>query len=358
MTSAGASCAVVVDPGDGVARDPHRPRPAHARGRRRPRRRRARVGGDVARPPTPARPTASAGDVLLEMLDRGLRHFPVVSAHGRAARGDRGHRPGRGPDARRRSTCAGVSPPRRSVARAGRVARELRPMVIALHEAQVAAANVMAVYAVCVDALTRRLLELDDRPSPATVPASTSRGWRWAARPVARRCPSSDVDSAIVWFGDDRQRDARPAAGSSSAERVLDGSAGVRAACSTRTGLSASAPPFVRSVRSWQREARSWMADPTQEKALVLSSVLVDSRPVWGVHAGTPVADTFAPRSGPSRAAAPAGALRPRAPAADRLSPRPRRRALRRAPRAVSTSSAADRSRSSTLRAGRRCRRG
>ena len=49
----------------------------------------------------------------------------------------------------------------------------------------------------------------------------------------------------------------------------------------------------MRSLESWQRLARSWIAEPTQEKALILSSLLVDSRPVWGVHTGTPVADTF-----------------------------------------------------------------
>src|SRR5262249_3636527 len=56
---------------------------------------------------------------------------------------------------------------------------------------------------------------------------------------------------------------------------------------------------FVRSLDSWQNAARSWIRDPTQEKALLLASVLVDSRPVWGVHTGTPVSDTFrlAPRS-------------------------------------------------------------
>jgi CBS domain-containing protein len=55
---------------------------------------------------------------------------------------------------------------------------------------------------------------------------------------------------------------------------------------------------FVRSLQSWQHAARSWIEDPTQEKALILVSVLVDSRPVWGVHTGSPVADTFrlAPR--------------------------------------------------------------
>jgi CBS domain-containing protein len=49
----------------------------------------------------------------------------------------------------------------------------------------------------------------------------------------------------------------------------------------------------VRSLGSWQRAVRSWIADPTQDKALILVSVLVDSRPVWGVHRGTPVSDSF-----------------------------------------------------------------
>ena len=55
----------------------------------------------------------------------------------------------------------------------------------------------------------------------------------------------------------------------------------------------------LRSLASWQHAARSWIADPTQDKALILVSVLVDSRPVWGVHTGTPVTDAFrlAPRN-------------------------------------------------------------
>jgi CBS domain-containing protein len=49
----------------------------------------------------------------------------------------------------------------------------------------------------------------------------------------------------------------------------------------------------VRSRESWQRAARGWLADPTQEQAGMLVSVFVDSRPVWGVHMGSPLADTF-----------------------------------------------------------------
>ncbi len=72
-------------------------------------------------------------------------------------------------------------------------------------------------------------------------------------------------------------------------------------ACGLRmdeNGVNADSAPFVRSVGSWQHVARSWIADPTQEKALILSSVLLDSRPVWGVHTGSPVADTFRLASG------------------------------------------------------------
>jgi CBS domain-containing protein len=67
-------------------------------------------------------------------------------------------------------------------------------------------------------------------------------------------------------------------------------------ACGLRmdeNGVNADAAPFVRSVESWQHAAQSWMSDPTQDKALILTSVILDNRPVWGVHTGTPVADTF-----------------------------------------------------------------
>ena len=60
-------------------------------------------------------------------------------------------------------------------------------------------------------------------------------------------------------------------------------------------------PLFVRSLASWQREAHSFLDDPTQEKALVLVSVLVDSRPVWGVESEPLIADTFRTGAAPTR---------------------------------------------------------
>lgn len=233
-------------------------------------------------------PDRLGGDVLLDMLDRGFRHFPVVSATGAIL----------GVVEDMDLVAAQVRSSfflRRMIARAQTVqelasaAGELRPTVIAMHEAHVAPANVTAVYAVVVDALTRRLLEL-------AVAESGEPGieFAWLALgSQARReaMPSSDVDSAIVWFEqqpDDRIRPRLHAL----ANKVVDGlkTCGLQA---DTHGATASDLLFVRSLESWQRVVRSWIADPTQEKALILVSVLVDSRPVWGVHTGTPVADTF-----------------------------------------------------------------
>jgi CBS domain-containing protein len=100
-----------------------------------------------------------------------------------------------------------------------------------------------------------------------------------------------------VWFGQRDEAEVRPYLHQIATTVV----AGLER-CGFRpdaNGASASDLLFVRSLESWQRAARSWIDDPTQEKALILSSVLVDSRPVWGVHTGTPVSDAFrlAPRN-------------------------------------------------------------
>jgi CBS domain-containing protein len=235
-------------------------------------------------------PDMLGGDVLLDMLDRGFRHFPVVSPNGKIL--------GVIEDtdivaAQTRSSFF----LRRRIARAESVqeladaARELRPTVIAMHEARVAPLNLSAVYSVVVDSLTRRLIELAVADA-----GEIGVEWAWLALgSQARReaAPGSDVDSAIVWF--DAGSEADPATRLQSiAGRVVDGL--------RKCGLepdqhraTASDPLFVRSLESWQRAAHGWIEDPTQEKALILVSVLIDSRPVWGVHKGRPLADLFRP---------------------------------------------------------------
>ena len=232
-------------------------------------------------------------EVLLDMLDRGVRHFPVLSATGKVL--------GVVEDVdlvavETRSSFY----LRRAIARAdtpeqlAEVAQGLRPMVIAMHDARIRALNIEAVYSVVLDALTRRLLELavaeaGDPPAPFAWLALGSQARREAT-------PGSDVDSAIVWYGEAGDREVRPYL-HALATRVADGlqHCGLRA---DDKGATASGALFVRSVDSWRRAALSWLEDPTQEQALILVSVLVDSRPVWGIRSGTPVAETFsmAPR--------------------------------------------------------------
>lgn len=246
------------------------------------------VAAAMSAPAYTCPPDRLGGDVLLDMLDRGFRHFPVVSATGVVL--------GVVEEidlvaAQTRSTFY----LRRRIARAQTVdelidaARELRPTAIAMHDAQVGASNIAAVYSVVVDTLTRRMLELAVAEAP-----DVGVDFAWLALgSQARReaLPSSDVDSAIVWFGagdDDQVKTRLHAVGTKVVERLQE--CGLNA---DEHGATASDPRFVRSLDSWQRAVHSWIEDPTQEKALVLTSLLVDSRPVLGIHTGTPVADAF-----------------------------------------------------------------
>lgn len=233
-------------------------------------------------------PDRLGGDVLLEMLDRGFRHFPVISATGEIM--------GVIEDldvvaVQTRSSFF----LRQRIGRAQSVdelvaaAGELQPTVIAMDDARVAARNIMAVYAVVIDALTRRLLELivrdmGDQPAEFAWLALGSQSRR-------EMTPSADIDSAIVWFGDGDELVIRPWLHTLGEQVVAS-----LERCGLRPdehGATASNVLFVRSLKSWQHAVRSWITDPTQEQALILASVLVDSRPVWGVHMGTPVTDTF-----------------------------------------------------------------
>ena len=264
------------------------------------------LGGDAAvtaamsAPAYTATSDRRAGDVLAEMFERGIRHFPVIGPTGQLI--------GVVDDVdlvALRTRTSFYLRQRIATARSDEelvtMSRELRPMVISLYDAGVAAANVMAVYAVCVDALTRRLLKLAlDRRGGV----DTEFAWLALGSQARREAlPSSDVDSAIVWFdsaaGDEGATPDQETEDDETRSRLLElareVTGGMRA-CGLRideNGVSADAAPFVRSVTSWRHVAQSWMADPTQEKALILASVIVDNRPVWGVHTGTPVADTF-----------------------------------------------------------------
>ena len=220
------------------------------------------------------------GDVLLDMLERNVHHIPVLSPAGEVLGvvddGDLVAAEGRKPLLLRRAIALADSP-----ADLVTVAAGLNPMIIALHDARVAAEHVAAVRSVVLDALTRRLVELavrdaGDPPVPFT--------W-FALGSLARReaVPSSDVDSALAW-GDESGRPEASGQVAGYLGRVAQAvDEGLRA-CGLSPdahGASAANPLFARSLASWHRAARSLSEDPTQQKALILVSVITDSRPVW-----------------------------------------------------------------------------
>ena len=248
----------------------------------------APVSSAMSAPAYTVEPDRLGGDVLLEMLDRGIRHFPVVT-------------PGRevvgvveAIDLLAVETLSSFYL-RRSIADAETVgelalaAQGIRPAVIALHEARLAASSIAAIYSVVLDALTRRLIELavaqtDEPPAEFSWLALGSQARREAT-------PGSDADSAIVWLGDASETIIRPYLHALATKVAAGlGECGIRV---DSHGASASDVLFVRSSESWRRVARSWIEHPTREQALILVSVLVDSRPVWGIHSGSPVSDTF-----------------------------------------------------------------
>jgi CBS domain-containing protein len=228
---------------------------------------------------TPARTIsadATGADALLEMLDRGLRHLPVLDGSRRVL----------GVISDTDLLAVETRTPfhlRRAIGAAGSVddvvaaAGHLPATLLALHDAKVAAVSIGRVIATVHDALTRRLIELAEQelgPPPVR--------YSWLALgSVARReaFPSSDQDSAIAWDGEQGDAEVR-AAIQAIATRVVDGlvRCGIPAC---PNGAVASKPPFSRSLGAWEAVARSWLEDPDQTKALILTSVLIESRPVW-----------------------------------------------------------------------------
>jgi CBS domain-containing protein len=255
------------------------------------------VSAIMTAPAYTVRADALGSDVLLDMLDRGIHHVPVRSAAGEILgvidHTDLIAAEARKPFLLRRAIDLATTTTDLVSAAAG-----LAPMIIALHDARVAAEQIAAIRSVVLDALTRRLVELaitdvGDPPALFTY---------FALGSLARRetVPSSDVDSALAW----QDEDAGPDVAGYLGRVASDVDSGLKA-CGVQPdahGTSAANPLFARSVASWRAEAQSLSQNPTREKAIILVSILTDSRPLWG--AGDGWGSTIAP--GPAHVRAPA----------------------------------------------------
>lgn len=225
-------------------------------------------------------------EALLEMLDHGIRHLPVLSA-GRRLLGvlddvDLMANERRAPFRLRAAIAR--SDDAEEVAQA---AADLPDTVIALFDAGLPPSAISRIISSIHDAVTRRLIEfaheeLGRPPVPYTWMATGS---------FARHepFPSSDVDSAIAWEGPDDDLEIRRAI-ATLAEHVLEG-LGKCGFPPDTNGAVASNPLFARSVAEWERATRTWVEDPDRDRGLLLLSVVVESDAVWG---STTMADHLA----------------------------------------------------------------
>ncbi len=225
----------------------------------------------------------TAGDVLLEMLDRGVRHFPVVDAKrklvGVVADTDLMAVEARWPFHLR--AAIGGAETRDELIEAG---RRLLPVVADLHTGGRPRGCDRRVMATVNNALTRRLIEMAEAelgPPPAP--------YTWFALGSYARgeaFPGSDYDTAIAWEG----ADTDPAADAWLAQlagRVMSGQASAGTAEDDH-GATATNRLFRRSISRWNADVESWLENPGQPKAVILLSVIVDARGVWNSQLAEP----------------------------------------------------------------------
>ena len=225
----------------------------------------------------------TAGDVLLEMLDRGVRHFPVLDAKrnlvGVVADTDLMAVEARWPFHLR--SAIRNADTREQLIETG---RRLRPVVADLHKAGATASAIGRVMATVNDALTRRLIELTETAlGPPPVP------YTWFALGSYARgeaFPGSDADTAIAWDGDE----ADPAADAWLAQLAALVTSGQVSAGTAECGKGATASNrlFRRSISRWNQDVESWLENPGQPKAVILLSVIVDARGVWNGQLAEP----------------------------------------------------------------------
>ncbi|WNG85526.1 putative nucleotidyltransferase substrate binding domain-containing protein [Mycobacterium sp. ITM-2016-00317] len=218
----------------------------------------------------------TADSVLMEMLECGLRHMPVLTPRGEVV--------GVLEDADLLAATARQSfMLRRAIAQAGTAdelqvaGRRVTGTAVDLFRSGTKAAATSAILSVVVDSLVRRALEL-------VVAQPQNRnldGFAWLTLgSVARReaMPSSDVDSALSWRDELGGQAPRLRALAAEVHEVLDASG----LPSDRNGAVASKRTFSRSQSDWLHTAQGWLSDPLRDRGLILSSLLIDARVVWG----------------------------------------------------------------------------
>jgi CBS domain-containing protein len=215
--------------------------------------------------------TADANDLgselMLAMVDQGVRHLPVVSARGEVlgvvTDVDVLAAESRAPLVVRRAIDEA-----RDLDELRRAASHLGPSVVALHDARVGAVQIGAMLSALVDALICRLVALH-APSDGPAFSWMSLGSYGRREPV----PSSDVDSALGWQGEGAELVAVLA------RTVVDELDHIGLAADPHAA-NAAHPLFARSASDWRAAIADWLEHPEGAEVPFAVSLMVDGRVV------------------------------------------------------------------------------
>ena len=218
----------------------------------------------------------SGADALMVMLDRGIRHLPLVSP-GAEVVGVISDMDLLAAEARNPFVLRRAIDEARDVDGLRRAAGRLDPTVIALHRAGLAPAQMTAVIAVVVDALIRRTIEFA-ASSLGTPPA----GFAWLSLGSHGRreaVPSSDLDSGLVWAGGG---EADPAPDLHALADEVLGTLRSTGWESDPHGVTAAGSIVADSIAGWERKLTHWLDHPERETVLMALSIVLDHRVVYG----------------------------------------------------------------------------
>ncbi len=173
-----------------------------------------------------------------------------------------------------------------SVAALRTAAQLLRPTLVELSAAGAPARQVGNLLAAIVDALLRKLVTFHGLDALDSPPSWIVLGSMARREPL----PHSDVDTAMVW-SEPRDEGGRRELFERAEALLVDMESCGLARCVD--GANAVNPLFGRSSEAWASAVSRWLREPTAPQALLLSSIVIDSRPLTEVALGRTVTDVM-----------------------------------------------------------------
>jgi len=229
----------------------------------------------VTTPVITARADQASTELILEMIDHGIRHLPVLSATGEVLGVvtdiDLLAEQARTPFVLRREIGdAGSAEELRDAA--GR----LGPTVVSLYQGGLAPAQISAIISVVIETLIRRAVELavgaaGAPPASFAYLALGSHGRREAV-------PSSDVDSGMVWDDGGGVDASAYVHGIADQVNEMLVASGLQ---QDEHGLSAAGQVVARPASEWAETIGRWLEHPTGRSVMAVA-VMLDGRSIHG----------------------------------------------------------------------------